>query len=155
MLFALDERVTQLSILESELEGSHFRYLAQEEIERADLARANYFVALRFVLPDGTLRALQEVQRVATRHGASKNRLLHLLRLADFYALLANEYLAAVPPPSLDFDPAKFSELSDAAIQLYELVAGHDGRPEKVEATRKLEAFLARTLGIDADRFDR
>ena len=152
---ALDERVAQLSILESEPTESHYRFIAQEEIERADRARANYFVATRFVLPDGTLLALQELQRVGTRHGASKNRLRHLMRLADFYALLATEYLEAVPSASLDFDPAKFSELSDAAIQLYELVSGHDGRTEKIEATRKLEAFLALTLSIDADRFDR
>ena len=153
--FELDERITQLSILESELSDSHYRYLAQEEIERADMIRARYFLGMRFVLPDGTLLALQELQRVATRHGASKNRLRHLLVLADFYARLAREYTEAVPPASLAFDPARFSELSDAAIQLYELVGSHDGRPEKLEATRKLEAFLALTLGIDADRFDR
>jgi hypothetical protein len=153
--FALDERVTQLSLLEEELEGSHYRYVAQEEIERADETRAGYFVALRSVLPDGTLLALQELQRVASRHGSSKKRLRHLLRLADFYAELSREYLAAVPPAQLDFDPARFGELTDAAIQLYQLVAGHDGRPEKMEATRKLEAFLALTLSIDADRFDR
>ena len=151
----LDERVTQLSILEAELDESHYRYLAQQEIERADRARADYFVAIRRVIPDGNLLALQELQRVATRHGGSKLRLAHLLRLADFYVLLAREYIEAVPPESLAFDPAKFAELSDAAIQLFELVGSHDGRPEKIEASRKLEAFLALTLGIDADRFDR
>lgn len=151
----LDERVARLSLLESQLEDTHYRFMAQEEIERADVTRAHYFVALRFVLPEGTLIALQELQRVATRHGGSKNRLRHLLRLADFYTALSTEYLAAVPAASLAFDPARFGELADAAIQLYELVASHDGRPEKIEATRKLEAFLALTLGIDADRFDR
>ncbi len=151
----LDERIARLSLLEGELESSHYRYLAQEEIERADSIRAHYFVAMRFVLPDGTLIALHELQRVVTRHGRSKNRLRHLLRLADFYAELSSEYLAAIPAESLEFDPARFSELADAAIQLFELVGSHDGRPEKIEATRKLEAFLALTLGIDADRFDR
>ncbi|MFK7897844.1 MAG: hypothetical protein AB8G23_18560 [Myxococcota bacterium] len=151
----LDERVTQLSILLEEVQDSHYRFLVQEEIERADQIRAQYFVELRPVLQDGALIALQELQRVATRHGASKNRLRHLLRLADFHALLAREYLAAIPPESLTFDPAKFRELVEAGIQLYELVAGHDGRPEKLEATRSLEAFLALTLSIDADRFDR
>jgi hypothetical protein len=153
--FALDERVTQLSLIEDEFEESHYRFIAQEEIERADETRAQYFVALRSILPDGTLLALQELQRVASRHGASKKRLRHLLRLADFYAELAREYLAAIPPAQLNFDPARFGELTDAALQLYQLVAGHDGRPEKLEATRKLEAFLALTLSIDADRFDR
>ncbi len=172
---ALDERVTQLSILLDELNEAagrgaaaaggddappnvdrlHYRWIAQEEIERADVIRATYFVEIRHVVPDGTVVALQELQRVATRHGASKNRLRHLLRLGDFYADLAREYLAAVPPESLTFDPARFRELADAAIQLYELVGSHDGRPEKLEATRNLEAFLALTLTIDADRYDR
>ncbi|MCP4905003.1 MAG: hypothetical protein GY910_08475 [bacterium] len=151
----LDERIARLSLVETELDNGHYRYLAQEEIERADITRAQYFVALRFVLADGALVALQELQRVATRHGASKNRLGHLLRLADFYAQLSAEYVAAVPPESLGFDPARFAELADAAIQLFELVASHDGRTEKIQATRKLEAFLALTLSIDADRFDR
>ena len=151
----LDERVAQLSLLESELEGSHYRWIAQEEIERADRARASYFVRMRAALPDGTLLALQELQRGATRHGASKLRLRHLLDLAEFYVALAREYVAAVPPASLDFDPARFSEISDAAIRLLELVASHDGRPEKLEATRQLEAFLALGLGIDADRVAR
>jgi len=166
---ALDDRVTRLSILLDELKGGdgpgaaddapgllgHYRFVVQEEIERADVVRAIYFVEIRHVLPDGTLLALQELQRVATRHGASKNRLRHLLRLANFYAELAREYLDAIPPESLVFDPARFRELTDAAIQLYELVGSHDGRPEKLEATRNLEAFLALTLNVDADRFDR
>jgi len=182
---ALEDRITRLSILLDELgdearaqaEGAsggtapaaagagapadepvdrrHYRWIVQEEIERADVVRARYFVEIRHVVPDGTLLALQELQRVATRHGASKNRLRHLLRLADFYAELAREYLDAVPPESLVFDPARFRELADAATQLYELVGSHDGRPEKLEATRNLEAFLALTLGVDADRFDR
>jgi hypothetical protein len=151
----LDERVTQLSLLEREFETSHYRWIAQEEIERADVTRAQYFVAMRFILPEGSLLALQQLQRVATRHGSSKNRLRHLLRLGDFYSTLASEYLLALPPESLDFDPTRFSEIADAAIQLYELVSSHDGRPEKIEAARKLEAFLALTLNVDANRFDR
>ena len=151
----LDERVARLSSLLEEVRDSHYRWIVQEEIERADWIRAQYSVAMRAIVEDGTLFALQELQRVVTRHGASKNRLRHLLRLADFYETLSREYLAAVPPESLEFDPARFSELVDAAIRLFELVASHDGRPEKLEATRSLEAFLALTLSVDADRFDR
>lgn len=151
----LDERVARLSNLLKEVEGSHYRWIVQEEIERADWIRAQYSVATRAVVEDGTLLALQELQRVVTRHGASKNRLRHLLRLADFYEILSREYLDAIPPESLDFDPARFRELVDAAIRLFELVASHDGRTEKLEASRSLEAFLALTLSVDADRFDR
>ena len=151
---ALDQRVARLGAILSDVGDSHYRWIVQEEIERADVVRALYFVQIRFTIEDGTLIALQELQRVATRHGASKNRLRHLLRLADFHVALSREYLAAIPPESLQFDPARFRELADAAIQLYELVASHDGRPEKLEAARSLEAFLALTLTIDADRFD-
>ena len=151
----LDERIGHLSRLLGEVQESHYRWIVQEEIERADWVRAQYSVAIRSVVEGGALLALQDLQRVITRHGASKNRLRHILRLANFYATLGREYLVAVPPESLSFDPAKFRELFDAAIRLYELVASHDGRPEKLEATRSLEAFLALTLSIDADRFDR
>ncbi len=151
----LDERIAQLSKLLDDVHEGHYRYIVQEEIERADWIRAEHSVAIRSVVEDGTLLAVGELQRVVTRHGASKNRLRHLLRLANFYATLGREYLAAVPPESLAFDPARFRELFDAAIALYELVASHDGSPEKLQATRSLEAFLALTLSIDADRFDR
>lgn len=151
---ALDERLARLSAALDDVRDSHFRWIVQEEIERTDVIRAVYFEKMRAVLPDGSLLALQELQRVVQRHGASKNRLRHILRLADYYVRLSREYLTAVPPESLEFDPARFRELSDAAIQLFELVASHDGRPEKLEATRSLEAFLALTLTIDADRFD-
>lgn len=163
----LDDRIGRLSALLddlADLEASAdrsertrvdpYRFIVQEEIERADVVRALYFVQARFALADGSLIALQELQRVATRHGASKNRLRHLLRLADFYAGLARQYLTAIPPESIEFDPARFDEMADAAIQLYQLVSTHDGRPEKLEAARSLEAFLALTLTIDADRFD-
>jgi hypothetical protein len=33
------------------------------------------------------------------------------------------------------------------------MVAARDGTPEKLEASRKLEAFLAFALRIDRDRF--
>ena len=151
----LDERIARLSSLLEEVRDNHYRWIVQEEIERADWIRAQYSVATRSVVADGTLFALQELQRLITRHGASKNRLRHLLRLADFYEVLSREYLAAVPPESLGFDPARFRELVDAAIRLFELVASHDGRPEKLEAARSLEAFLALTLSVDADRFDK
>jgi len=155
----LDDRVDRLSSILADVaedrRDDHYRWIVQEEIERVDEIRAHYFVAMRFALPEGNVIALQELQRVVTRHGASKRRLRHLLRLADYYAELSREYHAASPAEGLRFDPARFRELSDAALQLYELVANHDGHPEKLEASRSLEAYLAFTLGIDADRFDR
>ena len=127
--------------------------MIREEIERADITRARYFVCLRDVIPGGHVRAVSELQRVVTRHSASKNRRRHVLDLANFYAQLAIEYAIAIPPESLLFDPPRFNELVDAAVQLYESVAAQDGTTEKLEARRRLEAFLAFTLQVDRDRF--
>jgi len=150
---ALDDRIARLTSLLEDNGDSHYRYILQEEIERAEMTRARYFEDMRFVLPDGTIRALAELQRVARRHGGSKNRLKHMLDVANFYVTLAEEYVDAVPPQSLRFDPPHFRELTDSATQLYEVIAGNDGTPEKLEATRRLEAFLAFTLKVDRDRF--
>ena len=54
---------------------------------------------------------------------------------------------------SLSFDPPHFEELVEAAARLYEAIANQDGATEKLEAARKLEAFLAFTLKVDRDRF--
>lgn len=149
----LEERSALLGLLLPEVEGSHYEYVVKEEIERADEIRARYFVEMRFLLPDGQIRALSELQRLSARHQPSKNRLKHLLELADFYDALAHEYVRSTPPESLEFDPATFQEIIDPAAQLYQAVASQDGTPEKLEAQRRLEAFIAFTLQIDQDRF--
>jgi hypothetical protein len=108
---------------------------------------------MRFVLADGQLRAVSELQRVLNRNAASKNRRRHMMQLANLYVALAEEYVAAVPPSSLGFDPPRFQELVDVATQLYQAVSVQDGTPEKLEAARRLEAFLAFALTVDRDRF--
>jgi len=149
----LEERVALLSLLLEEVEGTHYVYVVREEIERADEVRAAYFVEMRFAIPDGQIRAASELQRVMSRHGPSKRRLKHMLELASFFDDLAHEYVAAIPPESLRFDPVHFEELVDPATQLYQSVATQDGTVEKLEAARRLEAFLAFTLQVDSDRF--
>jgi hypothetical protein len=149
----LEERAALLGLMLPEAEGTHYAFILREEIERIDEIRASYFVEMRFALPDGQIRALSELQRCVSRHGPSKNRLKHLLKLAIFYDTLAHEYVRAVPPESLLFDPADFQEIIDPAAQLYEAVATQDGSAEKLEASRRLEAFLAFTLQVDSDRF--
>ena len=128
-------------------------FLVSEEIERSDVARARYFVGMRQALPDGDVRAVAELQRVVMRHQESKNLNRHMLALADVYADLAQEYAEAHPPEGLHFDPVRFQELVDAGSMLYEMVANKDGTPEKLEASRRLEAFLAFALRVDHDRF--
>jgi hypothetical protein len=149
---AFDERI---ALLREAARGApnHYETIAREEIERADVARAKWFESMRYALPNGHVRAVAERQRVANRHRASHRQLQHVLALADLYAALAREYVEAVPPESLDFDPPRLRELIDAASQLYQRVAARDGAPEKLEASRKLEAFLAFTLQVDRDRF--
>ncbi len=149
----LEERVALLSLLLEEVEQTHYAAVIREEIERADEVRAAYFVNHRFAIENGQLRAAAELQRVVSRHGPSKNSLRHMLQLAALYDDLAHEYVEASPPESLEFDPAHFEDLVDPATQLYETVASRDGTAEKLEAARRLEAFLAFTLVVDRDRF--
>ena len=148
-----DRRLALLESIGDDAKGTQYAFVVQEEVERADEARARYFEAQRKLSPDGNVRALAEVQRVVARHRESKNANRHLLELADLYAALASEYVESRPPESLWFDPPVFQELVDAASKLYEAVANQDGTPEKLEAARRLEAFLAFTLSVDRDRF--
>jgi tetratricopeptide (TPR) repeat protein len=148
-----DARVAALEALGATEQNTQYAFVLQEEIERTDVARADYFAAVRPLLADGDVRAAAERQRVVMRHGDSKNSSRHLLALAELYADLAEEYVDANPPESLRFDPARFQELIDTAARVFEMVASRDGTPEKLEASRKLEAFLAFALRIDRDRF--
>ena len=153
VLASFEERVAKLEELGETVAGTHHYYIVEEEVERADIARAQYFAALRKVIADGDVRAVAELQRVIVRHSDSKNLNRRLLALADLYADLAVEYADANPPEGLTFDPTRFQELIDAGTRLYEMVANQDGTPEKLEASRRLEAFLAFALAIDNDRF--
>ena len=149
----LDERIALLSKIVESNADNHYAHVAREEIERSDVTRARYFKALRHVIVNGSVRTVSELQRVASRHAASKEKRQHLLDAADFYALMAQEYVQANPPESLRFDPVVFEELVEAASQIYQTVASEDGTPEKLQAARRFEAFLAFTLKVDRDRF--
>lgn len=149
----LDDRAAHLSGLIDLYPDSHYVYIVREEIERTDVIRAQYFASMRHALPSGQLRAIAELQRVAARHASSKYQRRHLLDVANFYAQMAKEYTQANPPESLRFDPVVFQELVEASMQIYQTVAAEDGTPEKIEAGRRLEAFLAFTLQVDRDRF--
>jgi hypothetical protein len=153
VLANFEARVAKLEELAETVAGTHHYYVVEEEIERADIARAQYFVGLRHVLADGDVRSVAESQRVVVRHAESKNLNRRLLALANLYADIAVEYADANPPEGLTFDPARFRELIDTGTRLYEMVASQDGTPEKLEASRRLEAFLAFALAVDNDRF--
>lgn len=152
-LARFEDRAARLEELARAAEGTHHAFVIAEEVERADLERARYFTRLRDVLPDGDLRAVSELERVALRHGESKRAARHLLALADLYADLSLDYVENHPPEGLHFDPGAFRDLVDSGSRIYEMVASRDGAPEKIEAARRLEAFLAFALSIDRDRF--
>jgi len=153
VLAEFEARTALLDGLAAITEGTHHGPIVQEELERADVARANYFLGIRKTDVNGDVRAISELQRVTFRHPDSKNFNRHLLELADLYAELAVEYSTTYPPESLLFDPVRFQELVEGASRLYEMVASRDGTPEKLEASRRLEAFLAYSIRIDRDRF--
>jgi hypothetical protein len=148
-----EERVALLDSLEATTEATHYSAVVREEIERADQIRADYFMGNRKMYADGEVRAVAELQRVIARHPDSKYFSRHLLGLANLYAELAVEYTNSHPPESLIFDPVHFRDLLEGATRLYEMVANRDGTPEKLEAARRLEAFLAFSIRIDRDRF--
>ena len=155
ILEAHEMRLGLLEAVRTDTQATHYAAILGEEVEAADVDRARRFVALRRVLPEGDVRAIGELQRVVVSHRESKNANRHLLELADLYAALAEEYVAANPPEGLGFDPPGFQDLVDSASRLYEAVANQDGTTEKLEAQRRLEAFLAFTLRVDRDRFSR
>ena len=148
-----DTRRALLEALLTEAGERHYRYIVKEELERLAMERAGYLTSLRALVPDGDVLALAALQRNVVDHRESKNANVHLLALADLYAILAREYVVAHPPESLTFDPASFEELVTSAARLYESVSNQDGAPEKLEAAQRLEAFLAFTLKVDRDRF--
>ena len=152
---AFERRLALLEALDEDIEQTHYVYVVQEEAERADMARARWFEAVRRLSPDGNVRALADRQRLVVRHRESKNANRHMLALADLYAALAADYVEANPPEGLRFDPPTFQELVEGASRLYEAVANQDGTPEKLEAKQRLEAFLAFTLRVDRGRFTR
>lgn len=148
-----EQRSARLEAILSQARDSYFANVVREEMERADVERARYFTELRRTLPDGDVQAVAELRRVADTHRESKNAPRHLLALADLYVDLATEYVEKHPPEGLLFDPAEFTDLVDSAARVYEMVAARDGTPERVEASRRLEAFLAFSLSIDRERF--
>ena len=148
-----DERTARLERLLESNAGTHYEPVLREEIERVDEERADFFVSGRKFSRDGEVRAVAEVHRLLARHRDSKNANRHILALADLYAELTADYVKSYPPESLRFEPHRFRELVDAASQLYQRVAAEDGTTEKLEAARRLEAFLAFALRVDRDRF--
>jgi hypothetical protein len=150
-----DRRAALLETMLSDVRGSHYEAIVREEVERADVARARWLTDNRRASEEGDVRAVAAWQQLILDHRDSKNANRHLLALADLYSTLATAYVEESPPESLRFDPPTFEELASSATRLYEAVANQDGATERIEAARRLEAFVAFTLRVDRDRFSR
>jgi len=150
-----EQRTALLNVLLEDQGESHYAAVIREELELGQLQDAQRLVTGRRLAPDGDVRALSALQRLVIDHRESKNQNRHLLRLADLYEELAREYVEANPPAGLRFDPPAFEELVDAAARLYEAVANQDGATERLEASQRLESFVAFTLRVDRGRFSR
>lgn len=145
---AFEERTRVLERLLERTKDTHYEFIVREEMERADRARSRYFGARRLLDPALDALALQQYQRLVQNNPESKLRFRNQLELADFYASLAREYAWRYPPTSLGFDAPIFDEYALSATRIYEAVSQQDGTVEKIEATRKLEAFIAYTLQV-------
>jgi hypothetical protein len=152
LLSQLDDRRRRFETLLEQVVDAHYRAVIREEIERADRELADYLAARSQLEPRLDALALQLQQEVVERHRESKLHARHLLALADFYAELSRRYVRRVPATALGFDPAQFDEYAFGATRIYEAVTLQDGRAEKLEAARKLEAFLAFTLQVYDER---
>ena len=150
-----DARQRALEAIEGEVFDTHYHAVLWEELEWTDLERARYFRAHRAQAPGSEALVLQQYQRLVQRHRESKLRNRHLIELADLYADLSRDYAAHHAPASLRFDPVTFDEYSFGATRIYEAVAQQDGTLEKIEAARKLEAFLAFTLQVYDEKVPR
>jgi hypothetical protein len=153
LLDEIERRHAKLEELLPRVDGTHYAAIAREELERNDRERARLLVSTRHLYADGDVKAVAALQRIAVDHRESKSANAHLLELADLYSAIAHEYIEEHPPESLDFAPERFEQIVESAAKLYETVANQDGAIEKLEAARRLEAFLAFTLRVDRDRF--
>ena len=141
-------RANALEKLLDETQGTHFAFVAREELEHTDFERARYFAARRRLEPRLDTVALQAHQDLVQNHPDSKNRNRNLLELARFYEELARDYVQTCAPVALCFDPATFDEFVFGAQRVYESVAQQDGAVEKIEAARRLEALIAFVLTV-------
>jgi hypothetical protein len=155
LLARFDERRKRLEKLLEQVGQTHYRPVIREEIERLDRELADYFAARSQLDPALDSLALQLQQEVVQDHRESKLHGRHLLSLADFYADLSRRYVRRVPATALDFEPAVFDEYANGATRIYEAVSRLDGNAEKLEAARKLEAFMAFTLQVYDERLPR
>jgi tetratricopeptide (TPR) repeat protein len=123
-------------------QGQPIQALALVEEERLEARAAALVVEHRRVLPDGTGAAERALRFLIEKHAESRNLPAHVLRLADLYADVARDYVAAHDRP-LAFDEAAFTTQVDRALETYRKVATWDGAREKPEGQGRYGALDA------------
>ena len=116
--------------------------VALVEEERLERRAAELVVANRAALEDGTTGAERALRFLVQKHSDSKNLPAHVLRLGDFYADLARDYVNQHDRP-LGFDEDEFIHRADRALETYRKVATWDGAREKPEALGRFAALDA------------
>src|SRR5947207_1525440 len=106
--------------------GTPSEPLALVEEERLERRAAELVVANRRALEDGTTGAERALRFLVEKHADSKNLPAHVLRLGDFYADLARDYVTEHELP-LGFDEEEFVHRADRALETYRKVATWDG----------------------------
>lgn len=124
------------------VKGTPYESLALAEEERLESKVGDIVLRRRAALVNGDATAERALRLLVQKHARSRRLPEHILRLGDFYADLAREYVATHPRP-LDFDLDTFTARADRALEMYRKVATWDGIPEKLEGEGKLAAFEA------------
>lgn len=128
--------------------GTPLGAVALVEEERLEQSAARIVVSNRHLLTDGTVAAERALRFLIEKHAESKQLADHVLRLGDFYAELAREYLEAHSRP-LQFSREEFVRFVNRALDVYRKVATWDGAREKPEGEARfaaLEAYRTATL---------
>ncbi|HPS01307.1 MAG TPA: hypothetical protein PLA90_07180 [Candidatus Sumerlaeota bacterium] len=139
----LEARRERLAELEKQRHGSYDAILIRRELERADTEYALALFRNRFVLPDGSKRALDFARGLLDRHANSARVNAHRLQLGQFYAELARDLASLQPPDRAGFQSDLFHQLATAAQKEFLAVSKADGYEEKLEAKAQLDALNA------------
>ncbi len=147
-LGALRRKLDAWGALVEQYKGTPYGAMALVEEERLERLTTRLVVDYRRDLQRGNETAEQALRFLIQKHADSKNLPAHVLRLGDFYADLARDYVAAHDRP-LAFDEDDFLMLADRALDTYHKVATWDGAREKPEGQARfaaLEAWKGETL---------
>lgn len=140
---SLERRQKSLDELATRLGDNYNAVLARVEREKADVEYALALFRNRYVVEDGSKKALDFMNEMIQRHEKSRRIYAHHLMLGQFYYELARDQVELTPPDRTGFDLALFLRIVDAGQKQFVLVSQADGYPEKPEAMALAEAIGA------------